>query len=119
LADLDPELRRNVLRRLSRAYKRQRNWEGAVAIWQELGEWEGTFEVFSFEEMAKFYEHEARDLRLAETVTRRILEALSGDGVLDPVPYSDLDEVEAAFRHRLERIERKLARREGKRTRET
>jgi uncharacterized protein YprB with RNaseH-like and TPR domain len=108
-ADLDTETRRTLLRHLSKAYKRGKNWEGAVEIWQELGEFEGTLEVFSFEEMAKFYEHVACDLRMAEAVVRRVLDALSGDGYLDPVPYQDPDQVEAAFRHRLVRIERKMA----------
>jgi uncharacterized protein YprB with RNaseH-like and TPR domain len=117
-ADLDAETRRTLLRHLSKAYKRGKNWEGAVAIWQELGESEGALDIFSFEEMAKFYEHQARDLRMAEAVTRRALESLSGDGYLDPSPYPDLDQAEAAFRHRLARIERRMANRKKKATKE-
>lgn len=114
LADLDAQTRRQLLRRLSLVYKRRKNWDAAVAIWQELGEWEGILEAFSFEEMAKFYEHVAGDLRLAAAVTTRILEALKGRAALDPSPYADLDEVEAAFAHRLRRIERRLSRSENR-----
>jgi hypothetical protein len=113
LVSLDSDTRKRLLHRLSRMYKRQKNWEAAVSIWQELGESDGVLEVFSFEEMAKFYEHVARDFRLAALVTKRILDALAGSAAVDPTPYADFDAVEAAFAHRIRRIERKLARREN------
>jgi uncharacterized protein YprB with RNaseH-like and TPR domain len=114
LVSLESDTRRNVLRHLSRVYKRQKNWEAAVAIWQELGESDGVLEVFSFEEMAKFYEHVARDLRLAAAVTSRILEALTGNACVDPTPYQDLDSVKTSFKYRLQRIERKLSRQKNR-----
>ena len=60
-----PELRDVALRRLSYLYKHLQQREEAVAIWAALVE-EGTHLTFPYLELAKHYEHRAKDFPNAE-----------------------------------------------------
>ncbi len=99
-----------VQRELSRAYKRLREHERALAIWQEMAEGAGGLSLFPYIEMAKYYEHIARDYRQAREVALRALEIAerrrSLTGGHGPRTLQDWQEVQ----HRLSRLERKLAR---------
>jgi uncharacterized protein YprB with RNaseH-like and TPR domain len=95
-------------RSLSQAYKRLREHDRAVAIWSEMIEGEGALSLFPFIEMAKYYEHVARDLDRAREMARQALAIAerrrSLSGTYGPAAAKDLE----AVRHRLGRLERKL-----------
>ena len=67
---LDPsdEIKCAILRRLSFLYKHLQQREEAVAIWANLAE-EGTHLMFPYLELAKHYEHRARDYVAAAQYT--------------------------------------------------
>lgn len=97
---LAPHLRVETVRRLALLFKRQGRWEPATSIWQKLV---GRGELFPYEELAKYFEHHARDLVAAE---RLVLEALREHqrGRLR-LRHEEV----AALRHRLARLRRKMA----------
>ncbi len=97
-ASLPPETRRRTREKLSFLLKREAAWEAALEWWREAAA-EG--ELYAFEELAKYYEHRARRLEEALRWTRGALELLEG------APAEKRLRWEAAFRHRLARLERK------------
>ncbi len=103
-AEPSSTLYRPALHRLSMLYKRSGNLEDALRLWEEAAE---AKELYSFEELAKYYEHSAGRLEIAEKWTLRALEIL---------PSSSLSTFEkrqrtADFEHRSQRLRRKIARR--------
>lgn len=66
--DPSPDLRGAALRRLSLLYKHLQQRDEAVAIWAALAE-EGTHLMFPYLELAKHYEHRAKDYALAVEYT--------------------------------------------------
>lgn len=96
---LAPHLRMEAVRRLALLLKRQERWEAATGIWQKLL---GRGELFPYEELAKYFEHHARDLVAAE---RLVLEALREH---QRGRLRLRHEEAAALRHRLARLRRKL-----------
>lgn len=98
-APLAPHLRVEAVRRLALLLKRQGRWEAATAIWQKLL---GRGEYFPYEELAKYFEHHARDLVAAE---RLVLEALREH---QRGRLRLRQEEAAALRHRLARLRRKM-----------
>lgn len=104
LADsLPPDVRRVARRRLSFLCKRQGWWDEALTVWQAVVEEEETT-VYAHVEMAKYYEHRAREFGVAVRYTRQ---------ALDRVTTSDWDRCQTLgeeLEHRLRRLERKQAR---------
>lgn len=106
-AGLPQSTRQKAWQHLSSLYKRLRRDDEAVALWRELVGRGLVGSLWPYVELAKHYEHRARDLDAARQVvlsalevaqTRRALLRLRAD---DPV-LQDL-------RHRLSRLERRLA----------
>ncbi len=95
---LPEEARRRTRRRLSFLLKRAGRWEEALRWWRQAAE---ENEWYACEELAKFYEHRARDLPAAQRWTRH---ALSG---LERAPAGEAALWRHAFEHRLARLERK------------
>jgi uncharacterized protein len=95
-------------RALSQAYKRIKEHDRALAIWSEMIQAGGAPSLFPLVEMAKYYEHVARDLPLAREMAQRALALAerrrSLPGAYGPAALKDLE----AVRHRLGRLERKL-----------
>lgn len=118
---LPSELRRQCSRLLATTYKRTDRADDAVSIWEGLTADDG-LSTWAYIELAKHYEHRARDLGTARQWTMRALDLLqrrrllSGAGAArgpgrsarraaGPAP---LEQELAAVLHRLRRIERKL-----------
>lgn len=100
-APLLPALRREARRRLSLILKRQGRWDEAVAVWEQML---GQGDLFPYEELAKFYEHRARDPnRAAAFVLAALDEARAGRLRLTAGEHE-------ALRRRLARLRRKGAR---------
>lgn len=99
-------------RELSTAYKRVREHQKALVLWQEMAQGSGSLTLYPYLEMAKYYEHVAHNYQAAYQAAqqalsiaqrRRSMAGASADG-----PRRDIEEV----RHRLDRLERKLAHRQ-------
>lgn len=113
--------RTKALHRLSLLHKRLRQDARAVEIWLSLANRGGIATLFPFIELAKYYEHRARDLyqalqvverALEQALLRRQLAAGSASNRMEPDPRPVLSRLEqdiADLRHRLERLRRKTA----------
>lgn len=108
-------LQRRCQKELAAAYKKVARLEDALAVWHRLAA-ESTLSPKACIELAKHYEHRAKDLATARQWTIKALDIVhrrrrlnrrqtdggSGAGATDET---------AAIRHRLARLERKIARR--------
>ncbi len=63
--------------------RREKNWELACALWEELLE-DRAYYFFALEELAKFYEHQQNDFRQALVYTQRGLKTLETVEELNP-----------------------------------
>jgi len=89
-------------RKLSRHFKRNREWDKAVLLWQEAA---GDDRPFRWRELAMHYEHRVKDYEQAIRAAERGLAALDG---CRPADRSD-------FEKRIARLEGKLKRAAGRR----
>lgn len=97
----------NCMRRLSLTHKRKGDWDSAVTLWREEAD-DDAHNMFALEELAKYYEHRARDLDGARDACRRaitMIEIKAATTSLDPTPHFD------RFEYRLRRIEKKIRKR--------
>lgn len=108
--DLTPELRRRGEIELTRWLKRLDRTAEAVPLWRKMCERAARrrpLDLFPFVELAKYYEHCARDLTAAEQTVERALRLMELRGEYDG---------KASLLHRLERIRTKQARARRRRT---
>jgi uncharacterized protein len=88
----------NARRLLSLIYKRTHRWEEAARLWQNLLE-SNLHVTFAAEELAKYYEHHARECGKALEIVRKLLD----DGMhLDNAEHASLE-------HRLQRLLHKVS----------
>ncbi len=97
-----PEIRNAILRRLSYLYKHLQQRDEAVAIWARLAS-EGTHLMFPYLELAKHYEHRARNYMTAIEYT-----LMAQTRATNAVERAELE-------HRLLRVQAKARRMEGSR----
>ena len=103
--DLPIELHWDTVKRFSFLLKRQLEWKHALALWKIAT---NANQLYAFEELAKYYEHHAKDLLTAQDWTIRALKELEeGCCTAYEVQYW-----QASFNNRLVRLNRKLARQE-------
>ncbi len=95
-----------ALSQLGRLYKKEGNWPEAVNLWRKLARPEGRC-LDAYLELAKFYEHRARDYVTALDWSRRALAEAHDQGSL---PFSSPCHP-AALRHRINRLNVKIERR--------
>jgi uncharacterized protein len=97
-----------IQRTLSSVYKRVKEHERAVSIWQEMLNGPAAMSLFPCVELSKYYEHVAKQTPLAYEMALRALAIAerrrSIAGSYGPGTLKDLE----AVRHRLSRLERKL-----------
>ncbi|MCR4440007.1 MAG: ribonuclease H-like domain-containing protein [bacterium] len=72
---LDARASTPALLRLSLCYKRLGHWDRAIALWEEMAA-QGAAGVFPYVELAKYYEHRARQYQRAMELVDRALHAL-------------------------------------------
>jgi hypothetical protein len=99
--------RAEVLSRLGGAYKRLRQQERAVELWEGMIA-EGALSIYPYVELAKVLEHKRRDYARAAELTRRAA-ALHGRTRADTPPARHASE-RAELERRLRRLERRLGR---------
>ncbi|MHB9146553.1 MAG: ribonuclease H-like domain-containing protein [Symbiobacteriia bacterium] len=105
--DLPDGTRHKVWRNLSGLYKKLRQDAAALTLWRELIDRGLVGSLWPHIELAKHYEHRARDISAARQVVAAALEVAQTRRALLRLAQSDpiLDEL----RHRLQRLDRKLA----------
>lgn len=105
--DLPDTLREKTLFHLSFHYKRQARWEDAIALWSQAIR-ENRDRLYPFVELAKFYEHRAKDFERAEELVLRAIDLVESSSLIRPIWWRErrLAELE----HRLRRVQRRKAR---------
>lgn len=96
-----------TLRFYSGLLKCEGRWDEAVRIWEGMKAKKGVPDLFAFEELAKYYEHQARDYARALAVTEEALGRLKACGKFLP---SMTAEMAKPLEHRRRRLLKKLAR---------
>jgi hypothetical protein len=81
--------------KLAAHFKKNRDWEKAISLWQEMTP---LTRLTSYRELAIYYEHKERDYEKARLAAEEGLTAAAGAS----------RSVERDFSHRLERIRHKL-----------
>ncbi len=94
-----------ILKSLSLARKREKQMERATSIWMEMISLERGRELFPYEELAKFYEHQVKDHSEA---LRWVEEAFEAVAFINPLERN-------ALRHRRQRLYFKIERGKTKR----
>ena len=88
-----PEVAMSARRFLSLIHKKAHRWDEAVTLWQYLLA-SNPYDVFAAEELAKFYEHHARETAKALQIVKALL---------DKAPHLN-DAERVAMEHRLQRL---------------
>ena len=89
--------------RLGMIYKRNRQWDLAIQEWQKMIQ-TGVFSVQPYEELAKYYEHQARDYSAA---IRWVAMAIDRIQIQARLQSDSRKPVLEHLLHRLERLRRK------------
>ena len=99
---LPVELLRDTRSRLSFLLKRKGDWNAAGALWEQAAQDQ---ELYAFEELAKYYEHHARDLEAAHYWASGAKTALE----CSSLSHIERDRWQNSLDHRLQRLARKMA----------
>jgi uncharacterized protein len=94
-----------ALNRYSFLLKRAGDWPGAIVLWEQAAQ---AHHQYAFEELAKYYEHHAKDLVEAHKLTTRAIAILEGHYL----PAFEYHQWKSRHAHRLDRLNRKLAHQE-------
>ncbi|MFN2302807.1 MAG: hypothetical protein ACK2TV_03660, partial [Anaerolineales bacterium] len=81
--------------------KRKGDWKAAISLWEQAAENSG---LYAFEELAKYYEHQVKDLETALQWTEGALEILKQQHI----PVYEYHQWQENLHHRLERLMRRL-----------
>jgi len=98
---LPAELSLTIKRKLSVHFKKNKDWEKAVTLWQDIASIEDR--LFCFRELAMYYEHTAKKYEEAKRAAEEGL-ALAAEGSAS---------YQKDFEHRIERLNEKIRRRKG------
>ena len=88
-------------------HKRGNDWTAAVEIWEILIE-SGEYTFSALEELAKYHEHQKKDIQSSFEYTSRALKALDLLNQLESYNPS-YEEFHRKFSHRFERLKSKLS----------
>ena len=94
-------IRSRAVRHLTGVYKRNGNYDRALEHWKMMETEENGFELFHLVEMAKYYEHKAKDVEFALVLVEKALGNCMGAGLSDSRQYEDL-------KKRRERLKKKI-----------
>lgn len=103
---LTDEISTQAKKRLSYHFKKKQGWEQAVSIWKEMASAEdiSSQQLFSFRELAMYYEHKEKKYEEAKKITEEGLVLSFGTS-----SYFEND-----FRHRLDRLNQKIRKQQEK-----
>jgi hypothetical protein len=103
--DLPKDVHYRLVESLGYLFRRRGDYAAALLLWEEAAA-EG--QVYAHVEIAKYYEHRARDFSSAMQYTRTAIQVIAASGTPDRVYWQPL------LAHRLARLERKLAGKDSK-----
>jgi hypothetical protein len=105
--NLSDEISLLARKKLSYYFKRNKEWDRAISIWKEISDLNkiSINELFSFRELAMYYEHRKKEYEEA----RKIAE----EGLVLSMGISS--SFEGDFRHRLDRLKHKIKKQEEER----
>ena len=101
--DLPEEIHWDTVERLSFLLKRKGDWQAAIALWEQAAKNE---QLYAFEEIAKYFEHQVKDYEEAHRWTVGGLTVLNSRHF----PAYQYRFWQESLSHRLERLEKRLAR---------
>lgn len=101
-ASLPEELHWDTIERFSFLLKRKGDWHSAIKLWELAAE---NNALYAYEELAKYYEHQVKDLESAHRWSMRAREVLQ----THHMPAYEFNHWQERFDHRLERLARRLA----------
>ncbi len=104
---IDPEIRKEVLTQFGFSLKRTGNWRYAENVWKHMIKHFPNV-ISSYEELAKYYEHQIKDFKKAEAVVKYAIKHL--DLLDDLYARTQFQADRRDLVYRLERIQRKLQR---------
>ena len=101
-AGLPEEIHDDTLYRLSLLHKHNNNYLAAIPLWEQAA---ARRKIYAYEELAKYFEHRALDFAAALKWTQEAL------GFIDTsdLPSADIRQWKSEFKHRLQRLQRKIA----------
>ena len=91
-----------AVRRLSVLQKRRGDLDEAVRWWEQAA---GQGHIYAYVELAKYYEHRAKDFGEAQKWSQKALEIVNSDG---DIPEYVREHWRAELEHRLKRLDRKI-----------
>ena len=97
---LPDDLLLDTLQRLSLIYKRNGDYLTALPLWEKAASYK---HLYAFEELAKYYEHHARDVQTAIYWTKAALELIHSPAI----PKDTRQEYQPKLEHRMQRLQRK------------
>jgi hypothetical protein len=91
----------DTIERYSFLLKRQDDWETAISLWELAAK---NNAIYAIEELAKYYEHRAKDLETAKEWTLKGIKILQEE----LLPAYEHYQWQEKLNYRLDRLERKL-----------
>lgn len=107
-AGLPETIETQALWQLASQHKRRREHERAVELWLEVTHREAQFALRAFEELAIYYEHRARDARMALQYAEMALKFLGASPAVAEFGAAAASRDVKRFSHRLARLRRKM-----------
>lgn len=101
-------VRSQAVKRLGRIYKRSGKFDLALSHWESMETKNPGFEIFHLVEMAKYYEHRAKDIRTALLLVEKALQNCAKSGIPEVSRVSDLKKRRERLRRKLDREMRQL-----------
>jgi uncharacterized protein YprB with RNaseH-like and TPR domain len=100
-SDLQEDLYWDTIERFSFLLKRKGDWEPAIELWEQAARNNG---LYAFEELAKYYEHQVKDLETALKWTQQALNVLNQQHL----PAYEYHQWQEKFNHRQNRLVRRM-----------
>lgn len=100
-AELPEEIYNDTLHRLALLHKHEGNFAAAIPLWEQAA---SRKRINAYEELAKYFEHHALDLKMALNWTMQALEFIASADSTNP----ETMQWKRDFDHRLQRLKRKI-----------
>jgi len=104
---MDSELvpvKETAARRLSDIYKRKGDYSRAVEHWERMASGSGLLSLFPLVELAKYYEHKAKDIKKAIEIVEKAMQLSLRIGYLNNAYHGDLMKRYKRLKRKAERI---------------
>ena len=97
-------VRNTAVRKLTGIYKRQGDFDKALAHWQDSAGADGLLSLFSMVEMAKYYEHKEKDIIQALGIVENAIERCRQAGLHGSNQFEELSKRRERLKRKAERL---------------